>query len=223
MKIMKKILSVLLVLSMCLCLFAACGKNDDAKEDPAASAASGAASDVMSSSELTVMPEGVEVKMNDDELKAVAAAYADYMTAALKSEGYTVTARFESDGSVHFDGERVDANGKTDTISDLNKFASLKECFAYLYNCGQVDIDGNLLVGVSEGVQEAVEEATYEANSEAQAILDADEGEPVEDAKGGPESAPEQSAESEAAASEAPAEDAASSAPAESAAASDAG
>lgn len=192
---MKKIVSILLILAMCLCLFAACGKSDDKGEGASSAAAnsSSASSEIVEPNALTVMPEGTEVKLSDDELKAVAAAYADYMTAALKSEGYSVTARFEDDGSVHFDGERTDEAGQVDSIADLNKFASLKECFAYLYNCGQVDLDGNLLVGVSEGVEEIVEETADTAESEAEEVLDEAEAAEGEEAQGdeGAESEPE--------------------------------
>lgn len=192
---MKKIVSILLILAMCLCLFAACGKPDDKGEGASSAAAnsSSASSEIVEPNALTVMPEGTEVKLSDDELKAVAAAYADYMTAALKSEGYSVTARFEEDGSVHFDGERTDEAGQVDSIADLNKFASLKECFAYLYNCGQVDLDGNLLVGVSEGVEEIVEETADTAESEAEEVLDEAEAAEGEEAQGdeGAESEPE--------------------------------
>lgn len=173
---MKKIVSVLMVFAI-LCCLCACGTKPtdaDSQSEPASSAATNPVQDTAS---LTEMPEDADLKLSDDQLRAVAAAYADYMTAALKNDGYTVTARFESDGSIHFDGERVDANGNVDTIIDLNKFEDATACFAYLYNCGQVDIDGNLLVGVSEGVQEAVEETAAEAESEAEEILEEAEAE----------------------------------------------
>ena len=84
-------------------------------------------------------------------------------------------------------------------------YSTVKDAFAYLYNCGQVDLEGNLLVGVSEGVQEAVEEATSEAESIAESELDAAE-EGAESAESAPaeseaSSAPESAADSAASSS----------------------
>lgn len=176
-------------------------------------AASGASSEVDASSAAVVNDENLtefpsDCKLSEDEMRAVVTAYADYMTEALKADGYVVEVRFEDDGSVHYDGTRTDAEGNTDTVKDLTSYSTVKDAFAYLYNCGQVDLEGNLLVGVSEGVQEAVEEATSEAESIAESELDA--------AEEGAESAESAPAESEAAsAPESAADTAASSSAAE--------
>lgn len=176
-------------------------------------AASGASSEVDASSAAVVNDENLtefpsDCKLSEDEMRAVVTAYADYMTEALKADGYVVEVRFEDDGSVHYDGTRTDAEGNTDTVKDLTSYSTVKDAFAYLYNCGQVDLEGNLLVGVSEGVQEAVEEATSEAESIAESELDA--------AKEGAESAESAPAESEASsAPESAADSAASSSAAE--------
>lgn len=176
-------------------------------------AASGASSEVDASSAAVVNDENLtefpsDCKLSEDEMRAVVTAYADYMTEALKADGYVVEVRFEDDGSVHYDGTRTDAEGNTDTVKDLTSYSTVKDAFAYPYNCGQVDLEGNLLVGVSEGVQEAVEEATSEAESIAESELDA--------AKEGAESAESAPAESEASsAPESAADSAASSSAAE--------
>ena len=104
-------------------------------------------------------------------MKATISAYADYMTQAMAGQGYTVTARFEDDGTVHYDGTRTDDAGNTDTISDLMTYDSVQDAFAYLYNCGQADAEGKLLVGVSEGVEEAVDEAASEGQEMAEEEL----------------------------------------------------
>lgn len=173
-------------------------------------AASGASSEVDASSAAVVNDENLtefpsDCKLSEDEMRAVVAAYADYMTEALKADGYVVEVRFEDDGSVHYDGTRTDAEGNTDTVKDLTSYSTVKDAFAYLYNCGQVDLEGNLLVGVSEGVQEAVEEATSEAESIAESELDAAE-EGAESAESAPaeseaSSAPESAADSAASSS----------------------
>lgn len=173
-------------------------------------AASGASSEVDASSAAVVNDENLtefpsDCKLSEDEMRAVVAAYADYMTEALKADGYVVEVRFEDDGSVHYDGTRTDAEGNTDTVKDLTSYSTVKDAFAYLYNCGQVDLEGNLLVGVSEGVQEAVEEATSESESIAESELDAAE-EGAESAESAPaeseaSSAPESAADSAASSS----------------------
>ena len=175
-------------------------------------AASGASSAVDASSAAVVNDENLtefpsDCKLSEDEMRAVVTAYADYMTEALKADGYVVEVRFEDDGSVHYDGTRTDAEGNTDTVKDLTSYSTVKDAFAYLYNCGQVDLEGNLLVGVSEGVQEAVEEATSEAESIAESELDAaeegaesTESAPAEsEASSAPESAADSAASSSAA------------------------
>lgn len=168
---MNKILAVMIAgVLMCFAL-TACGGDK---------AASGASSEADASSTVSVNDENLtefpsDCKLSEDEMRAVVTAYADYMTEALKSDGYVVEVRFEDDGSVHYDGTRTDAEGNTDTVKDLASYSTVKDAFSYLYNCGQVDLEGNLLVGVSEGVQEAVEEATSEAESIAESELDAAE------------------------------------------------
>ena len=173
-------------------------------------AASGASSEVDASSAAVVNDENLtefpsDCKLSEDEMRAVVTAYADYMTEALKADGYVVEVRFEDDGSVHYDGTRTDAEGNTDTVKDLTSYSTVKDACAYPYHGGQGDLEGNLLVGVSEGVQEAVEEATSEAESIAESELDAAE-EGAENAESAPaeseaSSAPESAADSAASSS----------------------
>lgn len=182
---MKKILAVMTAgVFLCLALTACGGDKAASDASSTADASSGA---VVNDENLTEFP--ADCKLSDDELRAVVTAYADYMTQALQADGYVVEARFEDDGSVHYDGTRTDAEGNTDTVKDLTSYATVKDAYAYLYNCGQVDLEGNLLVGVSEGVQEAVDEATSEAESMAEAELD----ESAEAADSAAESAPAES------------------------------
>lgn len=198
---LNKILAVMTAGVLLCFVLTACGGDK---------AASGASSEVDASSAAVVNDENLtefpsDCKLSEDEMRAVVTAYADYMTEALKADGYVVEVRFEDDGSVHYDGTRTDAEGNTDTVKDLTSYSTVKDAFAYLYNCGQVDLEGNLLVGVSEGVQEAVEEATSEAESIAESELDAAE-EGAESAESAPaeseaSSAPESAADSAASSS----------------------
>lgn len=189
---------------MACAMLAGCGAKEEAE-----SAASDSSADAAVVDDAKLLEFPAECKLTDDQLNIVVTSYGDYMTEALKSEGYTVTARTESDGSIHYDGTRPSSDGTTETVPDLRVFDSAKDCYAYLYNCGQVDIDGNLLVSISTGLEEAVDEAASDAESEATAELD---GEPKEAADG--EEVPSDSAETEvaeedaAAESEAPVEEA---------------
>lgn len=166
---LKKILAVSVAAVLVCAFMVGCGKTDVTSS--VSSDASTANSAAVASEDLTEFP--AECKLSEDEMRAVITAYADYMTKALQADGYVVEARIEDDGSVHYDGTRTDSEGNTDTIADLTAYATVKDAFAYLYNCGQVDLEGNLLVGVSEGVEAAVEDAASEAVSMAEEELDA--------------------------------------------------
>lgn len=166
---LKKALAVTVTAAILCTALCSCSKKDAASSTATNETASSSSATVAEEESLTEFPS--DCKLGEDEMKAVIAAYADYMTEALKADGYVVQARFEDDGSVHYDGTRTDAAGNNDTIKDLTSYDSVQDAFAYLYNCGQVDVDGNLLVGVSEGVEEAVSEATSEAEDMAEEEL----------------------------------------------------
>lgn len=171
---LKKALVVTVAAALMCTALCSCSKKDAASSSAATSETATSSSAAVAEEEnLTEFPS--DCKLSEDDMKAVISAYADYMTEALKADGYVVQARFEDDGSVHYDGTRTDSEGNTDTIKDLTSYDSVKDAFAYLYNCGQVDLDGNLLVGVSEGVEEAVSEATSEAQDMAEDELAASE------------------------------------------------
>lgn len=91
---------------------------------------------------------------------------------ALAADGYTVTVRYDDDG-VHFDGSKTADDGSTVEIPDLSKFDDLKSAFAYLYNCGQADADGNLLVSTSVSAEEAA--AQEAASGDADATADSED------------------------------------------------
>lgn len=160
---MRKTIGILLAVLLMGSLFAACGKTEPA---PASSTVEIADPEA----DLKIYPE--EADLNENQLKGIVTSYAEYMTQAMAAEGYTAQVRFEADGSVHFDGVRPGADGNTETVPDLKVFTSVKETYAYLYHTGQVDLEGNLLVKVSEGVKEAVESEAQKAESEAQAQID---------------------------------------------------
>lgn len=170
---LKKALAVTVTAALLCTALCSCSKKDAASSTATSETASSSSAAVTDEENLTEFPS--DCKLSEDDMKSVIAAYADYMTEALKADGYVVQARFDDDGSVHYDGTRTDAEGNTDTIQDLTSYDSVQDAFAYLYNCGQVDLDGNLLVGVSEGVEEAVSEATSEAQDMAEDELAASE------------------------------------------------
>lgn len=141
----KKGAALCLAMAMACTAFVGCGKKDDATS--ASSATSESAVEVLDNSKLTEMPDGVS--LSEDQMKTTMNAYAAYMTEALASDGYTVTVRYDEDGSVHFDGTKTAEDGSTVEVPDLSKFDNLSAAFAYLYNCGQADAEGNLLVATS--------------------------------------------------------------------------
>ena len=160
----KKGAALCLAMAMACTAFVGCGKKDDAAS--ASGATSESAVEVLDNSKLTEMPDGVS--LSEDQMKTTMNAYAAYMTEALASDGYTVTVRYDEDGSVHFDGTKTADDGSTVEVPDLSKFDNLSAAFAYLYNCGQADAEGNLLVATSVPAEEAaVSEAESTAESEA--------------------------------------------------------
>jgi len=160
----KKGAALCLAMAMACTAFVGCGKKDDATS--ASGATSESAVEVLDNSKLTEMPDGVS--LSEDQMKTTMNAYAAYMTEALASDGYTVTVRYDEDGSVHFDGTKTADDGSTVEVPDLSKFDNLSAAFAYLYNCGQADAEGNLLVATSVPAEEAAaSEAESTAESEA--------------------------------------------------------
>ena len=171
---LKKAFAITISAAILCAALAGCSGNKDtdssgATSETATSSSTSEATDVTDDESLYEFP--ADANLSEDEMKATISAYADYMTQAMAGQGYTVTARFEDDGTVHYDGTRTDDAGNTDTISDLMTYDSVQDAFAYLYNCGQADAEGKLLVGVSEGVEEAVDEAASEGQEMAEEEL----------------------------------------------------
>ena len=171
---LKKAFAITISAAILCAALAGCSGNKDADSsgatsETATSSSTSEATDVTDDESLYEFP--ADANLSEDEMKATISAYADYMTQAMSGQGYTVTARFEDDGTVHYDGTRTDDAGNTDTITDLMTYDSIQDAFAYLYNCGQADAEGKLLVGVSEGVEEAVDEAASEGQEMAEEEL----------------------------------------------------
>lgn len=171
---LKKAFAITISAAILCAALAGCSGNKDADSsgatsETATSSSTSEATDVTDDESLYEFP--ADANLSEDEMKATISAYADYMTQAMAGQGYTVTARFEDDGTVHYDGTRTDDAGNTDTITDLMTYHSIQDAFAYLYNCGQADANGELLVGVSEGVEEAVDEAASEGQEMAEEEL----------------------------------------------------
>lgn len=201
----KKGAALCLAMAMACTAFVGCGKKDDAAS--ASGATSESAVEVLDNSKLTEMPDGVS--LSEDQMKTTMNAYAAYMTEALASDGYTVAVRYDEDGSVHFDGTKTAEDGSTVEVPDLSKFDNLSAAFAYLYNCGQADAEGNLLVATSVPAEEA---AASEAESTADSEASDSEAESTETdgdaAKSTEEASSEDTAEADSAAeSEAPADE----------------
>lgn len=201
----KKGAALCLAMAMACTAFVGCGKKDDAAS--ASGATSESAVEVLDNSKLTEMPDGVS--LSEDQMKTTMNAYAAYMTEALASDGYTVTVRYDEDGSVHFDGTKTAEDGSTVEVPDLSKFDNLSAAFAYLYNCGQADAEGNLLVATSVPAEEAAAseaESTAEseaADSEAESTeADSDAAESTEEASSEDTAEADSAAESEATADE---------------------
>ena len=201
----KKGAALCLAMAMACTAFVGCGKKDDAAS--ASGATSESAVEVLDNSKLTEMPDGVS--LSEDQMKTTMNAYAAYMTEALASDGYTVAVRYDEDGSVHFDGTKTAEDGSTVEVPDLSKFDNLSAAFAYLYNCGQADAEGNLLVSTSVSAEEvAASEAESTAESEAadseaeSAEADGDAAESTEEASSEDTAEADSAAESEAPADE---------------------
>jgi hypothetical protein len=201
----KKGAALCLAMAMACTAFVGCGKKDDAAS--ASGATSESAVEVLDNSKLTEMPDGVS--LSEDQMKTTMNAYAAYMTEALASDGYTVAVRYDEDGSVHFDGTKTAEDGSTVEVPDLSKFDNLSAAFAYLYNCGQADAEGNLLVATSVPAEEAAaSEAESTADSEASdseaesTETDGDAAESTEEASSEDTAEADSAAESEAPADE---------------------
>lgn len=171
---LKKAFAITISAAILCAALAGCSGNKNADSsgatsETASSSSTSEATDVTDDESLYEFP--ADANLSEDEMKATISAYADYMTQAMSGQGYTVTARFEDDGTVHYDGTRTDDAGNTDTITDLMTYDSIQDAFAYLYNCGQADANGELLVGVSEGVEEAIDEAASEGQEMAEEEL----------------------------------------------------
>lgn len=209
---LKKAFAITISAAILCAALAGCSGNKDADSsgatsETATSSSTSEATDVTDDEALYEFP--ADANLSEDEMKATISAYADYMTQAMGGQGYTVTARFEDDGTVHYDGTRTDDAGNTDTITDLMTYDSVQDAFAYLYNCGQADANGELLVGVSEGVEEAVDEAASEGQEMAEEELAESEAASEaegETAEGEEVPADDTTAEDEAASSEAESE-----------------
>ena len=167
---MKKGAALCVAAVMACAALAGCSKKDDSAQSGASSAATSESStEILDNSKLTEMPDGVT--LSEDQMKTTMSAYAAYMSEALAADGYTVTVRYDDDG-VHFDGSKTADDGSTVEIPDLSKFDDLKSAFAYLYNCGQADADGNLLVSTSVSAEEAA--AQEAASGDADATADSE-------------------------------------------------
>lgn len=209
---LKKAFAITISAAILCAALTGCSGNRDADSsgatsETATSSSTSEATDVTDDETLYEFP--ADANLSEDEMKATISAYADYMTQAMSGQGYTVTARFEDDGTVHYDGTRTDDAGNTDTITDLMTYDSIQDAFAYLYNCGQADANGELLVGVSEGVEEAVDEAASEGQEMAEEELAESEAASEaegETAEGEEVPADDTTAEDEAASSEADAD-----------------
>lgn len=168
---MKKGAALCVAAVMACAALAGCSKKDDSTQSGASSAATSESStEILDNSKLTEMPDGVT--LSEDQMKTTMSAYAAYMSEALAADGYTVTVRYDDDG-VHFDGSKTADDGSTVEIPDLSKFDDLKSAFAYLYNCGQADAEGNLLVSTSVSAEEAA--AQEAASGDADATADSED------------------------------------------------
>ena len=168
---MKKGAALCVAAVMACAALAGCSKKDDSAHCGASSAATSESStEILDNSKLTEMPDGVT--LSEDQMKTTMSAYAAYMSEALAADGYTVTVRYDDDG-VHFDGSKTADDGSTVEIPDLSKFDDLKSAFAYLYNCGQADAEGNLLVSTSVSAEEAA--AQEAASGDADATADSED------------------------------------------------
>lgn len=162
MKTMTKLIALGIAGAMLSAMLVGCSKDKTDTDSTATSES--AATEVINNEDMLKMPDGVN--LTEDQMKIAMSSYAGYMTQALADQGYTVEVRYDDDGSVHFDATKTDENGETTTTPDINQFDSLEDAFAYLYNVGQIDAEGNLLVSVSKSEEEAAVEAAADSASE---------------------------------------------------------
>lgn len=164
MKNTKKLVSLLSVGMILLSTCTACSKQEVVTDEPEAS-------EVEIIDPMFVYLENCTLDENAE--KDVLNSYASYINSAINEKDMTFTCRIEDDGSVHYDA--VAKSGRTvDTISDVKTFDSVKDAFAYLYNNGQVDIDGNILVRAVDDVKNEMVSVGEKAESDAQTQIDAD-------------------------------------------------
>lgn len=140
------------------------GCQDDKKYEPVATATPEPTPDP-----LYVLPE--DCTLTEEVMQETLDNYASYMADAINEENMTFTCRVDDDGTVHYDA--VAEKGRNlDTISDVKEFDSVTDAFAYLYNNGQIDIDGNILVRAVEDVKTEMNDVGESAESEATSYIE---------------------------------------------------
>lgn len=161
MKHVKRILTMLLALTLLLAAFTACGEKA-----PEPRSASDIGKEVVAQ---------LETDLTETEMRTAIDGYAHSLSEALAEGSATASFVDEKDGSVAL---VVQPNG-TDNTQELMKFGSVKEAFAYFVYTGQIDKDGTLInppvvqtVPAKDAAENAAASEAAESSSDSETAQD---------------------------------------------------
>lgn len=148
----KKIICMLLVAALAITALVGCGKKVDEEEPRGPYSASDIALEKVADS-----------KLSDDEMLGVVKEYYSVFDAIFAATGEDIVTDVVvgEDGSVSINTSRPELDeggnrtGKTIEDKDLMAWASAREAFAYLFEQGQVDLDGNLMFDKDDLIEQA--------------------------------------------------------------------
>ena len=152
-----KFIAASLAITMMCPLMTSCGKSESA-----------------SASTTLTYELPANCSLSEDEMVTAINEYTKYVSSALGGDGYNIEFKVKNDGTCMFAGQYVSqapASSATtnrtstssssssstledETIPDLITFQSVEECFAYLYQSGQIDKDGNIIAGLASADNE---------------------------------------------------------------------
>ena len=121
------------------------------------------------------LPEGCS--LTEEEMQKCIEDYAAYVSKALSPDGYTISFEVNGEGKCRFTGAYVANHGDSsstsndgsssdsivgtdESIPSLMVFNTVAECFGYLYQAGQLDVDGNIVAGMAAATTEGAGSAT---------------------------------------------------------------
>lgn len=168
---MKKIFATMLALTMVVFAFAGCAAKEATPEEKTNP----------NGYELTIPSDDAVLALegctlSDEEMTNVINEYVSLVGEALTEEGVATSVVIDDEGFVLFNSEKTDENGDVITAEGVMAFRSIRECFAYLYETGQVDLSGVILATL-----EVLEDANAQGDvaADGSELVDSATDEPI--------------------------------------------